>query len=98
MDGLDSRGQIVVIGATNRPDAVDPALRRPGRFDRELVFPLPDASARAAILDIHTCIIAQINSMIYHNLTLCSNLATSPSYKYKRMDCGQHCWLLRCRH
>lgn len=54
MDGLDSRGQIVIIGATNRPDAVDPALRRPGRFDRELMFPLPDASARAAILDIHT--------------------------------------------
>jgi SpoVK/Ycf46/Vps4 family AAA+-type ATPase len=49
-----SRGQIVVIGATNRPDAVDPALRRPGRFDRELLFPLPDASARTAILDIHS--------------------------------------------
>jgi SpoVK/Ycf46/Vps4 family AAA+-type ATPase len=54
MDGLDSRGQVVVIGATNRPDAVDPALRRPGRFDRELLFPLPDAQARSAILDIHT--------------------------------------------
>ncbi|CAM9179200.1 unnamed protein product, partial [Ectocarpus fasciculatus] len=54
MDGLDSRGQIVVIGATNRPDAVDPALRRPGRFDRELLFPLPDASARSSILNIHT--------------------------------------------
>lgn len=46
MDGLDSRGQVVVIGATNRPDAIDPALRRPGRFDRELAFPLPDALAR----------------------------------------------------
>jgi hypothetical protein len=54
MDGLDSRGQVVVIGATNRPDAIDPALRRPGRFDRELAFPLPDATARRAILDIHT--------------------------------------------
>ena len=54
MDGLDSRGQVVVIGATNRPDAIDPALRRPGRFDRELLFPLPGASARAAILDIQT--------------------------------------------
>jgi hypothetical protein len=54
MDGLDSRGQVVVIGATNRPDAIDPALRRPGRFDRELTFSLPDATARAAILDIHT--------------------------------------------
>ena len=54
MDGLDARGQVVVIGATNRPDAIDPALRRPGRFDRELMFPLPSASARSAILDIHT--------------------------------------------
>lgn len=54
MDGLDSRGQVVVIGATNRPDAIDPALRRPGRFDRELAFPLPDAKARAAILQVHT--------------------------------------------
>ncbi len=54
MDGLDARGQVVVIGATNRPDAIDPALRRPGRFDRELMFPLPSATARSAILDIHT--------------------------------------------
>ena len=42
MDGLDSRGEIVVIGATNRIDAIDPALRRPGRFDREFQFALPD--------------------------------------------------------
>lgn len=54
MDGLDARGQVVVIGATNRPDAIDPALRRPGRFDRELFFPLPDAKARAAIVEINT--------------------------------------------
>ena len=54
MDGLDSRGQVVVIGATNRPDAIDPALRRPGRFDRELLFPLPNANARSTILDINT--------------------------------------------
>lgn len=42
MDGLDSRGEVVVIGATNRLDAIDPALRRPGRFDREFLFGLPD--------------------------------------------------------
>ncbi|CAL8469143.1 g8684 [Coccomyxa elongata] len=54
MDGLDSRGSVVVIGATNRVDALDAALRRPGRFDRELVFPLPSLPARATILDIHT--------------------------------------------
>eukprot|EP00249_Psilotum_nudum_P007003 c20237_g1_i1 orf=334-3666(-) len=54
MDGLDARGQVIVIGATNRVDAIDGALRRPGRFDRELVFSLPDCKARAEILDIHT--------------------------------------------
>ncbi len=54
MDGLDSRGQVVVIGATNRIDSLDSALRRPGRFDRELLFPLPNQEARSAILDIHT--------------------------------------------
>ncbi|XP_028984073.1 ATPase family AAA domain-containing protein 2-like isoform X2 [Betta splendens] len=54
MDGLDSRGEIVVIGATNRLDSIDPALRRPGRFDREFLFGLPDREARKDILKIHT--------------------------------------------
>ena len=46
MDGLDNRGEIVVIGATNRLDSIDPALRRPGRFDREFLFSLPDQKVR----------------------------------------------------
>lgn len=54
MDGMDGRGQVIVIGATNRPDNIDPALRRPGRFDREFYFPLPDKEGRRSILDIHT--------------------------------------------
>ncbi|KAK5458409.1 TAT-binding protein-like protein 7, AAA ATPase [Exophiala xenobiotica] len=54
MDGMDGRGQVIVIGATNRPDSIDPALRRPGRFDREFYFPLPNTDARKAIIDIHT--------------------------------------------
>jgi len=54
MDGMDGRGQVIVIGATNRPDSIDPALRRPGRFDREFYFPLPNLEGRRAILDIHT--------------------------------------------
>ncbi|ODV78713.1 AAA-domain-containing protein, partial [Suhomyces tanzawaensis NRRL Y-17324] len=54
MDGMDNRGQVIVIGATNRPDSIDPALRRPGRFDREFYFPLPDIKARREILGIHT--------------------------------------------
>ncbi|KAG0338514.1 ATPase AAA domain-containing protein 2B [Podila humilis] len=55
MDGLDERGQVIVIGATNRIDAIDPALRRPGRFDREFYFPLPNEAARRSIIDINTC-------------------------------------------
>lgn len=54
MDGLDSRGEVIVIGATNRIDSIDPALRRPGRFDREILFPLPSAEARMQILKIHS--------------------------------------------
>ncbi|XP_044973971.1 uncharacterized protein LOC123441817 [Hordeum vulgare subsp. vulgare] len=54
LDGLKSRGSVIVIGATNRPDAIDPALRRPGRFDREIYFPLPTLEARSAILSLHT--------------------------------------------
>lgn len=54
MDGMDGRGQVVVIGATNRPDAIDPALRRPGRFDREFYFPLPSLDAREKIIGIMT--------------------------------------------
>lgn len=54
MDGLVSRGQVIVIGATNRPNAVDPALRRPGRFDREIEIGVPDKKSRFEILLIHT--------------------------------------------
>ncbi len=54
MDGLKSRGDVVVIGATNRPEALDPALRRPGRFDREIELPIPDREGRREILQIHT--------------------------------------------
>jgi transitional endoplasmic reticulum ATPase len=54
MDGLESRGKLVVIGATNRPNALDPALRRPGRFDREIEIGLPDRKGRHQVLMIHT--------------------------------------------
>ncbi|MEM3904730.1 MAG: CDC48 family AAA ATPase, partial [Sulfolobales archaeon] len=54
MDGLKERGKIIVIGATNRIDAIDPALRRPGRFDREIEIPPPDKRARKEILLVHT--------------------------------------------
>jgi len=54
MDGLEERGQVVVIGATNRLDAIDPALRRPGRFDREIEIGVPPEDDRAQVLQIHT--------------------------------------------
>lgn len=54
MDGLEARANIVVIAATNRPDAIDEALRRPGRFDREIVIGVPDEKGRREILGIHT--------------------------------------------
>jgi transitional endoplasmic reticulum ATPase len=53
MDGLESRGKVVVIGATNRPDALDQALRRPGRFDREIEIGVPNRESRLEILQIH---------------------------------------------
>lgn len=54
MDGMKSRGKVVVIAATNRPDSLDPAIRRPGRFDREIEIGIPDEAGRKEILDIHT--------------------------------------------
>ncbi|MEM2113875.1 MAG: CDC48 family AAA ATPase, partial [Candidatus Caldarchaeum sp.] len=54
MDGLEGRGSVIVIGATNRPNALDPALRRPGRFDREIEIGIPDKKGRIEILTIHT--------------------------------------------
>jgi transitional endoplasmic reticulum ATPase len=54
MDGMKSRGKVVVIAATNRPDSIDPALRRPGRFDREIEIGIPDDEGRLEILSIHT--------------------------------------------
>jgi transitional endoplasmic reticulum ATPase len=54
MDGLEARGKVIVIGATNRPNAIDPALRRPGRFDREIELKVPDKTGRLEILQIHT--------------------------------------------
>jgi len=54
MDGLTERGQVIVLGATNRPESVDPALRRPGRFDREIEISVPNADGRLEILHIHT--------------------------------------------
>ena len=64
MDGLDSRGEVVVIGATNRIDSIDPALRRPGRFDREFLFNLPPVQViileATLILFVHGFVVAGV--------------------------------------
>ena len=54
MDGLNDRGNVIVLGATNRPDSIDPALRRPGRFDREFEISVPNEDGRLEVLFIHT--------------------------------------------
>jgi transitional endoplasmic reticulum ATPase len=54
LDGLKDRGQVIVVAATNLPNLIDPALRRPGRFDREIVIGIPDSQARLQIIEIHT--------------------------------------------
>ncbi|MEM3373678.1 MAG: CDC48 family AAA ATPase [Candidatus Woesearchaeota archaeon] len=68
MDGLKSRGKVVVIGATNIPNELDPALRRPGRFDRELEIGVPDKQGRLNILKIHTRNMPLISEEIYEDL------------------------------
>lgn len=65
MDGLDNRGEIVVIGATNRLDSIDPALRRPGRFDREFLFNLPDQKVRVSVFSTLRFICDSIMKHIY---------------------------------
>ena len=68
MDGLKSRGQVIVIGATNRIDAIDPALRRPGRFDREIEIRIPDEKGRYEIFKIHTRGMPLANDVDLHKL------------------------------
>ncbi len=68
MDGMTSRGQIVLIGATNQPNALDPALRRPGRFDREIALHVPDVRGRTEILQIHSREAALANDVDFARL------------------------------
>jgi DNA polymerase III delta prime subunit len=89
MDGLEDRGRVVVIGATNRPDTLDPALRRPGRFDRELVFPLPDAAARRHILTIQLAKKAMPDSPEQRTALL--NDLTEMTEGYSGADLGALC-------
>ncbi len=69
MDGMGARGNIIVIGATNRPNAIDPALRRPGRFDREIEIGVPDKMGRYEILQIHTRAMPLTSDVNLHRLS-----------------------------
>src|SRR5256712_1016654 len=69
MDGMGARGNIIVIGATNRPNAIDPALRRPGRFDREIEIGVPDKMGRYEVLQIHTRTMPLASDVELHRLS-----------------------------
>src|SRR5438132_2831523 len=69
MDGLSGRGQVIVIGATNRDEAIDPALRRPGRFDREIEIGVADRMGRKEILQIHTRAMPLTSDVNLHRLS-----------------------------
>ncbi len=81
MDGLKSRGKVIVIGATNRQNAIDPALRRPGRFDREIEIGVPDKAGREKILKIHTR-----NMPLYDIKYAIRDLETSDDNKEKLLE------------
>src|SRR2546429_8677344 len=92
MDGMGARGNIIVIGATNRPNAIDPALRRPGRFDREIEIGVPDKIGRHEILQIHTramALTSDVNvdrlSEISHGYTGAGISALSPEAAMKSL-------------
>lgn len=75
MDGLDSRGEIVVIGATNRLDSIDPALRRPGRFDREFLFNLPDKKVRSTETSILSFISRHHTSLMHTDVSAADSVS-----------------------
>lgn len=89
MDGLDSRGEIVVIGATNRLDSIDPALRRPGRFDREFLFNLPDKKVRCSEISIWAHNHCLIFILIFRNICV---------YLTDCMLCNNQTFLMTVHH
>jgi transitional endoplasmic reticulum ATPase len=91
MDGLQERGQVVVIGATNRPDAIDPALRRPGRFDREIYIPMPDKRARREILVVHTRNMPLCTKTDVKSKSSTTGAITTPSLTSKTGDKNEGC-------
>ncbi|WXG45653.1 MAG: proteasome-activating nucleotidase [Candidatus Atabeyarchaeum deiterrae] len=81
LDGFDARGDVRVIGATNRPDILDPALLRPGRFDRVIEFPFPDENARLEIFRIHTRRMSLTDDVDFNNMVKITDGATGADIK-----------------
>jgi proteasome regulatory subunit len=81
LDGFEQRGDVKIIGATNRVDILDPALLRPGRFDRMIEFPIPDERAREAIFKIHTRNLNIEDTIEYNRLVRLTEGATGADIK-----------------
>jgi proteasome regulatory subunit len=81
LDGFEERGDVKVIGATNRIDILDPALLRPGRFDRMIEFPIPDEKARNAIFRIHTKTLSLEGNLNFKKLVELTEGATGADIK-----------------
>jgi len=81
LDGFEQRGDVKIIGATNRVDILDPALLRPGRFDRLIEFPMPDEQARAAIFKIHTRKLNIVENINFKKLVEMTDGATGADIK-----------------
>ncbi len=90
LDGFDERGDIKFIGATNRPDVLDPALLRPGRFDRIVEFPVPDKKAREAIFKIHMKRLNCEDNIEIKNLVSITNGATGSDIKGICTEAGMY--------
>ncbi|MFW9827555.1 MAG: proteasome-activating nucleotidase [Candidatus Thorarchaeota archaeon] len=90
LDGFDERGDIKFIGATNRPDVLDPAILRPGRFDRIVEFPIPDARAREAIFKIHLKKLNFENDIEVKNLVAITNGTTGSDIKGICTEAGMY--------
>jgi proteasome regulatory subunit len=90
LDGFDKRGDIKFIGATNRPDVLDPAILRPGRFDRIVEFPVPDARARESIFKIHMRKLNYENNIQIKDLVAFTNGATGSDIKGICTEAGMY--------
>lgn len=97
MDGLKARSNVVVMAATNRPNSIDPALRRFGRFDREVDIGIPDPTGRLEILRIHTKNMKLADDVDLEQVCLLGSLPLSLLMVHF-LDCCRHAWLcwFRC--